>query len=133
MEYVKCKNSVFCVRFLIFFLIGTICGIWLFRCLAPGHAAWLSNYCFMLEHATFSSFTSATLPWFRPLALVVIIHYSSLTKYLLPVLIVFRGMLTTYSFCAIRLSGSSPGVFLFRGVLLLPLFYLLCFYADESV
>ena len=24
----KCKNSVFCAQFLLFFLVGTICGTW---------------------------------------------------------------------------------------------------------
>ena len=45
---------------------------------------------------------------------------------LLPVLVFLRGCLTAYAAAACYVTGSSPAFVIFRGLLLLPLFYYFC-------
>ena len=102
----KCKNSVFCAQFLLFFLVGTICGTWLYRCSDSVGIARLELTGLMTEEA---------------------VDWSSVLSVLRPlVLVTMRGLLMSYAFCAVLCAGLSPGPLILRGMLLLPLFYSLC-------
>ena len=119
----KCRNSVFCVKFLVFFLLGTICGIWLYRCLAELETLWLEPYCSLLGTA---SVFSACLAALRPLILAGLACIHPWGCRVVPLLIGVRGLLTVYSACAVLRAGLPPGGVILRGLVILPAFYWLC-------
>lgn len=119
----KCRNSVFCVRFLFFFLIGTICGIWFYRCLGQSDAIWLRDYCLMLTGASGWSVILSVLRPLLPAALAWLHPYG---RHAIPLLVGLRGMLTAYSACAVLRADLPGGPVLVRGLVILPIFYRLC-------
>ena len=122
MAAIKCRNSVFCVQFLFFFLLGTICGIWLYHC----GSAWMAGYCVLLGQAPVRDGWSLGLAWLRPLVIAWLASIHPLGDRVVPVLIVVRGLLTAYSTCACLRAGLPTEPVLLRGLVLLPLFYWLC-------
>lgn len=129
---VKCRKSVFCVQFLAFFLLGTICGIWLYRCLAGCEYGWLNSYCALLGQGARRDGWTLLLTWGRPLVLAWLASIHPVGFRALPVLIWGRGLLTAYSACACLRAGLSPGTVILRGLVLLPLFYWLCSRASDG-
>ena len=119
----KCRNSVFCVRFLVFFLFGTICGIWFYRCLAELETGWLEPYASGLETACGRSLLLAV---FRPLILGFLCCLHPFGWAAVPLLIGARGFLTAYSACAVLRVGLPAGPVILRGLVILPFFYRLC-------
>ena len=119
----KCRNSVFCVQFLIFFLLGTICGIWFYRCLAELETVWLEPYCSLLTGA---SGWSALFSAVRPLIAAWLVWFCPEGYRILPLLIGMRGCLTAYTACAVLRAGLPSGPVILRGLVILPLFYWLC-------
>ena len=119
----KCKNSVFCAQFLFFFLVGTICGTWLYRCSDSVGIARLELTGLMTEEAVD---WSSVLSVLRPLVMAGLACIHPFGYHVLPVLVTMRGLLMSYAFCAVLCAGLSPGPLILRGMLLLPLFYSLC-------
>lgn len=122
----KCRKSVFCMLFLFFFSIGTICGVLSFRYLAGAQSSWTFMYCRRLQLMEYGSFCSFVLAWIRPLLLVLVIGLVPWGKKFLPILITARGFLTAYSAAACLSCGQSLSWVVIRGLTLLPVFYALC-------
>ena len=129
MEPRKCKNAVFSIVFLFFFFLGTICGIFLFRCIAQSQSLWLRDYCTALSGA-FSG-PGAVAALLRPLLVVLAVGMFPFGHRLLPLIIFFRGCLMAYCFSACFAAGLSPELPMLRGVLLLPLFYFFCRWVSQ--
>jgi len=124
----KCKNSVFCAQFLLFFLVGTICGTWLFSCLdAEGFAYWELYGPLSAESTGWSLMLSVL----RPLVIAELACVHPYGYVVLLALVVARGLLMSYAFCAVLHAGASPGPLVLRGVVLLPIFYGLCRFAYD--
>ena len=122
----KCKNTVFGIVFFLFFFLGAICGVFLFRCLQRSDSAWLAAYCAALSGAGNLSGGALLLLLLRPVAVVLAVGMFPFGHRLLPLLIFLRGCLMAYSFSACFISGLSPEFVVFRGFILLPLFYFFC-------
>ena len=126
MQQRKCKNAVWNGLFLLIFSLGAICGAFLVRIIALGEGSWLAAYCAGLSEA------SALTPWamlfvvLRPVLVVLAVGMIPGGYRLLPVLVFLRGCLTAYASAACYVTGSSPAFVIFRGLLLLPLFYYFC-------
>lgn len=126
MAQCKCKNAVFSGLFLLIFSLGAICGAFLVRLIALGESGWLVSYCTSLAEA------SAPTPWtvlfvvLRPVLVVLAVGMLPGGYRLLPVLVFLRGCLTAYAAAACYMTGVSPAFVIFRGLLLLPLFYYFC-------
>lgn len=122
----KCKNAVFCGVFLLFFSIGAICGVFLIKIVTQSESNWLISYCMNLAK------TQVRSPWvtvfliLRPIMIVLAVGIIPGGYRFLPVLIFLRGCLTAYSAAACHVTGLSPAFVIFRGLLLLPLFYYFC-------
>ena len=123
LERINCRNSVFCVKFLLYFLIGTICGIWFYRCMIAQETDWLKSYCVGLE-GNLPRFSVVAM--LRPLVFAYLISLHSAGAYFLPALVFLRGFLTAYTTCAVLRLDFAVGLVLTRCVLILPVFYLLC-------
>ena len=128
----KCKNSVFCAQFLLFFLIGTISGIWMYWCSDGSGHLFLRQYCELLERDSVDDISTRLLPFVRPLILAFLFGFFSWRKRAIPVLVLFRGALTAYAFCAVAFSGLSAEYLVTRGIVLLPVFYWLCLRSAQS-
>ena len=129
MPRIKCRKSVFCILFLLFFFLGTICGILLFRCLAGSASEWVKAYCQVLvqqqNHGVFWLFVT----WCRPMLLAGLTGLVPWGDRVLPVLIAGRGLLMAYAAAALYACGQPVMWLVFRGLALLPLFYLVCRWA----
>lgn len=126
MPVTKCKKSLFCVRFLFFFFLGTICGVLLFRCLAAAEGDWILRYSQALFRAEQSGLWSALFSAIRPVLLAALMGIVPWGRRFLPVLIVGRGMLMAYAAAACFVCGVQPGWLILRGLALLPVFYTVC-------
>jgi len=124
----KCKNSVFCAKFLLFFLVGTICGTWLFGCLnAADFVYWELFGTLSGKNAGWSLMLSVL----RPLVIAGLACVHPYGYAVLSALVVARGLLMSYAFCAVLHAGVSPCPLVLRGVVLLPIFYGLCRFAYD--
>ncbi len=128
MRFSFCKNSVFSILFLVSFLLGTICGVLLFRAVYVLHPGWIEDYGSALvqaaSHAGLSRFLFALMPF---LVLFLFGVFSEGYR-LVPVLIAARGCFLCYYLSCCQVSGSGGGPVLFRNLILLPVFYLLSRY-----
>ena len=126
MRFSFCKNSVFCVLFLLFFLMGTICGVFLLRCLIVADRQWLAFYCCELDRLMPTSLFLRI--WFQliPFLVALVIRLSSCQDKLYPVLFFIRGCLITYSIGALLINDVVVTRVLLRNVLMLPAFYAFC-------
>lgn len=130
----KCKKSVFCILFLIYFFLGTICGVILFHCLLGTHSPWIPAYCEALGNLEHPGVVTLLFFWCRPLALAVLLGLSPLGSRLVPLLILARGCLSAYLTSFYYASGLSPLSAVLRWLILLPVFYMLCrwaYYASD--
>ena len=89
----KCKNTVFGIVFFLFFFLGAICGVFLFRCLQRSDSAWLAAYCAALSGAGNLSGGALLLLLLRPVAVVLAVGMFPFGHRLLPLLIFLRGCL----------------------------------------
>ena len=104
MRLYKCKNSVFCVFFLLCFFVGTICGALLFRIFVRLHRVWIEVYCAELFSNEKASYLQLLLSGVRPILLIPIISCFTFGKRIIPFLIMLRGCGVAYllsaAFCA---------------------------------
>jgi len=129
MAFSKCRKSLFCILFLFFFSLGTICGVLSFRYLAELCSGWMYLYCGSLHPLRNGLFLPFVFSWLRPLLLAFLMRMVPWGKRVLPVLIFSRGFLTAYSAAACFSCGQPPVWVIVRGMTLLPLFYALCRFA----
>lgn len=122
----KCRNSVFCVQFFFFFLFGTICGIWLYRCMLGRRGVWITAYCELLFSGLAVDGWALGLAWIRPLVLAWLAGLHPRGAVAVPSLVFFRGVLTAYSVSALLWAGLSVWPVVSRGLVVLPVFYWLC-------
>lgn len=118
----KCKKSVFCVCFLISFLVGTICATLLFQCLWCGNYAWLSQYCGALVFE-FTSPVCVFLHLLRPLILMAALACLPMGHRAVFPLVFVRGFLFAFSSCAALLNGSGLSMILLKNLIIMPIFY----------
>ena len=126
MRFSFCKNSVFCAIFLVLFFLGTICGIFLLRCVLVANSDFLSDYCLSLRAVKMRS--PWLLLWFHLLPFLSAFAVSFLPnkdKFLF-VLIFLRGCVSAYAISACYALGLSLANILVRDFLLLPVFYWFC-------
>lgn len=120
----KCRNSLFGILFLVWFFLGTICGVLLFR-LTGVSGYWVRTYCSLLEKAS-AGCASVVWSWIRPLLVAAVLATVSWGERVLPWLIGWRGCLMAFSASACYLGGWDACPVVLRGLLLLPLFYGVC-------
>lgn len=122
----KCKNSVFCVFFILCFFFGTICGVLLYNLFAAGNSGFvilgLSNGIKSYSGPSMSSFISS----FTVLFSVYLISFFSFATKLRWIFIAWRGCSVSYLFCMLLHSGYSVLFFLFREFIFLSSFYIVC-------
>lgn len=99
MSLYKCKNSVFCVSFLVCFLVGTICGALFFRIMFQQNRTWAHMYCAELYGSRDADLFSLFLCCLRPLASAVVLGSFSFGRRFTAVLIAFRGLSVSYFLC----------------------------------
>ena len=126
MRFSFCKKSVFCALFFVFFLLGTICGMFLLRCLVLERQMWLFDYCSVLRRTSNTNLVS--LLWFQviPLLGAVAVYFLPYKDRLFPILFFIRGCLLSYSCGAFCTSGIPFWDTVLLNALLLPAFYGLC-------
>ena len=95
----KCKNSVFCVFFLLCFFVGTICGTLIFRIIFNLHGAWVGAYYADLYRDGENSFFCLFASCLRPLVSALLLGSLSYRKRLIPALIALRGCGISYFLC----------------------------------
>ena len=122
----KCKNSVFCVLFLVLYACGTICGILLFQLLADCENDWVLAYGWRLP------LDYRLGSWIRPLVLAGILGLVGWGRSVVPVLVFCRGLLMTYVVCVLYGCGRSLLPALVRGLILIPLFFAVCKWSFDA-
>lgn len=121
----KCKKSVFCAIFLACFFVGTICGVFCFRCISASldgleqlHAGELFGIVGLSGRTVFSVF--------RPfLVLTVLFLLPNGFRYIF-LFVALRGCLSAYLFCAVLHIRGEIFPLMTRTFLILLLYYLLC-------
>ena len=122
----KCKNSVFCILFLVFFSLGTICGSLLISILMRSDLRWLQNYCQALRLSSVHDISTWCLFFARPLLIAYTLSCVSFGDRLVLPYIAIRGCFCSYLFAALYISDCPFTVVLLRELILMPLFYMLC-------
>ena len=128
MQGLFCRKSVFSITFLLFFCVGTICGVLLLQFFLDSDPLWLSAYSQEIFHS--SSLRSLHGILFRlwPLALVFSAGLAGLQRIGFLPLILFRGCMASYTAAAYYLSGNIFFGFILPECVLLVGFYLICRY-----
>jgi len=126
MTNAKCKKSVFCILFLFFFVIGTICGSVLFSVILHSNYGWLCDYCASLDYVTAKDLSSLLLFYARPLLFVFLFGVLFPGSKWILFFVAIRGCLCSYLFAAMYYSGCFMTGILMRQFVLLPAFYFIC-------
>ena len=121
----KCKNSVFCAIFLACFLVGTICGVFCFRCVLGS----LSEF----DHLRIGGIVfgnrmqmEAVFATVRPLGVMAVLAFVPCKRRYICILIVLRGFLMAYFFCLFLRTSADLFPVIFGEFLFLLLFFWLC-------
>ena len=119
-----CKNSVFSILFLVLFLLGTICGIFLFRAMYVLHAGWITEYGTALMEPSSHGALSCLFALLLPFLLLFLFGILPEGHRLILLLVAVRGCLLCYCLCCCQISGAGFYSVLIRNLFLLPLFFL---------
>lgn len=98
----KCKNSVFCACFLLFFLTGTICGTFALSLLPHASVRFMQHAVWRMDRLDHIWMTLSSL---RPICVVVVFALHPQGYRAVFPLVFVRGFLTVYCF-AVLVSGS---------------------------
>ena len=128
MRFSFCKNSVFSILFLVFFLLGTICGIILFRAVYSAHPVWIRLYGVLLYNSSSLHHVSRCIFPLIPLFIMVLIGFAKGAYRFVPFLIMLRGCLLSYYLSFSFVCSLDSGYLLIFNFILLPLFYLISRY-----
>lgn len=125
MSLYKCKNSVFCVSFLICFTLGTICGVFAFRCFLSCASDWNT---LVLEgfHISNMRFWALIGAWFRTLAVVALFALLPTGYRAILPLVVVKAFLIAYLFSALQFYRVYAPFVVFKELSALPMFYWIC-------
>ena len=128
MEALFCRKSVFSITFLVFFCVGTICGVLLLQFFLDADPLWLSAYGKALSRGNglWSFRRILFLLW--PPALAAAVGVAGLQGAGYPLLILMRGCTASYTAAAYYLSGHGFFDFVLPECVLLVCFYLICRY-----
>ena len=126
----KCRISVFCTLFLVLFLLGTICGVLLFRLLCSDQDRWILTYSRILSAGGLPG--SRLFSWVRPLIVAVLPGLVPWGKRVIPVLVLLRGLLMAYLASALFACGLPLGGVVLRGATMLPLFFAVSFWSYHA-
>jgi len=129
MRSYKCKKSVFCICFFIFFLIGTICGLFCFRCQLVNNGRWMLSVCETAALSLHTAFVKHAAVLLRPCIVVSALAFHPVGYRLLFPVIFVRGFLMSYHFAALWLGNCDIFRMVLLGLLALPLFCVLCGWA----
>ena len=122
MLFHKCKNSVFCACFFFFFLLGTICGTFAFRCLAaaaPYRSDSWSHPFFVFDP------TRALWSFLRPMCVSFAFALHPQGHRALFVLISLRGFLTAFCVSALVAAGAPLWSFFAKELITLAIFFII--------
>ena len=122
----KCKNSVFCVYFLFFFFVGTICGVFCYSLQISSDLDFVSYYSVAISESLFDCSLLSFLAAARPFVFVAFLALTSFGHRFLFLLIAVRGFMTAYTAAALWIGNCDLFLIFIRGLVLLPLFYGLC-------
>ena len=125
----KCKKSVFCICFLFFFAVGTICGSLLFSLLLQQQSGWIKLYCTELMLQRTAAPVSFILFFCCPLAAVWSLGLVSFGRKLMFPYTLFRGVVCSYLFAACHTAGLPLMAAVIYHFLQLALFFTVCFHA----
>lgn len=130
MYLILCRKSVFLLLFLLIFFVGSIAGIFLFRCAYIGIFSWLMDYCRLFQSIRFLISSPIMLLhhllWYVS---VSIIGFSTWRVWLVPLCIFIRASVLCYFFCTSCFCGPSAGGSVIWTLVDLILFYYVCFSA----
>ena len=132
MHFYKCKKSVFCIYFLILFGLGTICGVFCFRCQMSANCQWILPYCGAISHSMSTAFVKSAAVLFRCGILMAALSILQRGYRAIFPLIIVRGFLMSYSFSALWIGGCSMISMILHACLILPAYYMLCSWAFFS-
>lgn len=121
----KCKKSVFCALFFLCFIVGTICGVFAFRCFCPVIVT--RNVDLMTPIFFGTSLIGEIFSLLRPLIFVLVLLWLRASCRVMWFLIFCRGFLISYYFSAVVYCGleiATIALILKSAALLV--FYLLC-------
>ena len=121
----KCKNSVFCICFLIFLLCGTISGVFCFRCIWGANNTWLSSYSRSLALSAGTLDIGTCLCLMRPYLVLVLTSFLPRSSSFMFAVVFLRGFLTSYYCSALWCGGCDAALIVLRCAVLLPAFCLL--------
>ena len=122
----KCKISVFCICFLFFFLIGTICGVLGCRLMISTNAAIFCCYSKNISNIMCGDFWKLFLSTVRPFAIILVLPFVPSGYRLVFPLVAARAFIATYAAAAFWIGYCDLRLLLLRDMLLFPLFYAVC-------
>ena len=128
MRFQFCKNSVFSILFLISFLIGTICGILLFRAVHILHPSWIVEYASALSSVSTARFFRSAFFLILPFLPVWLIGQFPNGYRFVPLLTSMRGCFLSYCLSCCYVGGVSSLPVVYRNAFFVPLYYLFCQY-----
>lgn len=129
MHFYKCKNSVFCICFLIFFFLGTICGVLCFRCQMIRNGPWILAFSKELSSSVSPLFVKNAVILFRSLLLLLAMALLPWGYRLVFPLIALRGFLMSYYFSALWIGECNVLFMVLLETLLMPAYYMMCSWA----
>lgn len=122
----KCRMFLFNIIFLIFFCIGCLGGIMLFRCISDSNPDWVCTYGSELFSGFPNCLMGVVISACRPILVLLLLSMVAWGYRLVPVCIVARGIFSSYFACVCYASGVSLIQCLVHGILILPGYYFLC-------
>ena len=121
-----CKKSVFCILFLFFFAIGTICGVFLCQMVLIAAPDWMFCYCAALAKSDTAGGVRRFFFLLWPFLAVFAVGLTPMRRKLIPIAVALRGCLLAYCCTALYMSGSLSFFFIVLNALLMPIYFILC-------
>jgi len=124
----KCKKSVFCAYFFVFFFLGTISGIFCYQLLISSNASLLQQYSGTISSALFEDKCSAVFSAVRPfLVIAVLALFEHGYRVIFPYLFI-RAFLSAYTAAALWIGGCDLCVIFLRCMFLVLPLYGICYW-----
>lgn len=120
MEQYKCKKSVFCACFLFSLTLGTISGVFLFRCFISSNGS-----VFLIDSDYFGT-TANALTLIRPFVVMLTLIFHPKGRKFVFLFVVLRGLLMAFFSSAVWFCGGNVAALLLRFMLFFPAYYLFC-------
>ena len=122
----KCKNSVFCIYFFIFFVLGTICGVFCYRLIIVSNAIAVRDYSRAISGSLFEDPLMAAAAALCPyLAVAVVLALPRCRRFVFPYIAV-RGFTMSYTAAALWTGECDLCIIILRSFVLLTALYGIC-------